>query len=175
MYTEILFAIGAFCATIFWRAEAHLVIKDAVAKKIRRFRSLNELVATTESNKMKIIWISLSLIIRAIYISLIQYINNSVRHLDNKTSELTYVINGKMYKMIVLPKRGPAQVLQISNDLENDVTNQILPYMGPQYDWHGNTFTPEFFGFKSLTFELGDGSEYTYKATDHLVAEIITK
>ena len=40
--------------------------------------------------------------------------------------------------------------------------------MGPQYDWHGNIFTPEFFGYSSLTFELGDGTEYTYKTNDCL-------
>jgi hypothetical protein len=44
--------------------------------------------------------------------------------------------------------------------------------MGPQYDWHGNTFTPEFFGYSSLTFELGNGTEYTYETNDSLSTEL---
>jgi len=98
--------------------------------------------------------------------------NSSVRHIDNKKSELTYVINGRIYKMIIIRKRGPSPILQISNNFEIDVTDQILPYMGPQYDWHGNKFTPEFFGYSSLTFELGNGTEYTYQTNDSLLTEL---
>lgn len=169
MYTEIFIAFGAF---LFWRTEAYLVIKDVVVKKINKFKEVNLLVSSIKKKKSSIIWVSLKLIFQAIYISFIQYMNSSLRHIDNKTSELTYVINGRIYKMIIIRKRGPSPILQISNNFENDVTEQILPYMGPQYDWHGNTFTPEFFGYSSLTFELGNGTEYTYETNDSLSTEL---
>ena len=169
MYTEIFITFGAF---LFWRTEAYLVIKDAIVNKFNKFKDIYVLVSSIQTKKATIIWISLKLICQAIYISFIQYMNNSVKHIDSKTSELTYVINGKMYKMIIIPKRGPSPILQISNNLQNDVTDQILQYMGPQYDWHGNRFTPEFFGYSSLTFELGDGTEYTYKTNDCLTSNL---
>ena len=169
MYTEFFIAVGAF---LFWRTEAYLVIKDVISTKFIKFKHINLLVSNIEKKKTTIIWISLKLIWQAIYISFIQYMNNSVKHIDNKTTELTYVINGKMYKMIITRKRGPSPILQISNNLQNDVTDQILQYMGPQYDWHGNRFTPEFFGYSSLTFELGDGTEYTYKTNDCLTSNL---
>jgi hypothetical protein len=169
MYTEIFIAFGAF---LFWRTEAYLVIKNVVVKKFNKFKEVNLLVSSIKKKKSSIIWVSLKLIFQAIYISFIQYMNSSLRHIDNKTSELTYVINGRIYKMIIIRKRGPSPILQISNNFENDVTEQILPYMGPQYDWHGNTFTPEFFGYSSLTFELGNGTEYTYETNDSLSTEL---
>ena len=169
MYTEIFIALGTF---LFWRTEAYLVIKNVVVKNFKKFKEVNLLVSSVKKQKSSIIWVSLKLIFQAIYISFIQYMNSSVKHIDNKTSELTYVINGRIYKMIIIRKRGPSPILQISNNFENDVTEQILPYMGPQYDWHGNTFTPEFFGYSSLTFELGNGTEYTYETNDSLSTEL---
>jgi hypothetical protein len=171
MYTEFFIAVGAF---LFWRTESYLVIKNVIATNFNNFKDVKSLVSTSNNKKKKytILWISLKLIFQAIYISFIQYMNTSVRHIDNKKSELTYVINGRIYKMIITHKRGPSPILQISNNFENDVTNQILPYMGPQYDWHGNTFTPEFFGYSSLTFEFGDGTEYTYQTNDLLLTQL---
>ena len=34
--------------------------------------------------------------------------------------------------------------------------------MGPLYDWHGSKMSPSFFNTLTLTFELADGTEYTY-------------
>ena len=164
MYTEILVALVAFCA---WRSKIHLVIKNVVMKKFKKFRRLNSLVATSETKNFKIIYVSLKLIAKASYISFIQYMNNSVRPIEGgKSYEITYVINRRIYKLIVTPTRGPAPIMQISNDNEQDVTDIVLPYMGPQYDWHYREFAPKFFGYKSLTFELADGSERTYEDSD---------
>jgi hypothetical protein len=168
MDTYILVAIGSMFLTVCWKIDAHVIIKHAIVSKYIKWKRLNRLVSKIETDNIRVIWISLKILLRTLYVAFIQYINNSVRQLDNKTSEITYVINGKMYKMIVIPKRGPNPILQISNDLENDVTDLILPYMGPQYDWHGSIFKPEFFGYKSLTFELGDGTEHTYDESDNV-------
>lgn len=142
--------------------EVHLILLEAIKYRCIRWKKLNNLVSTTESKKYRIAWISLKIIIQAIYISFLQYMNTSVVALDRKTYELSYVIKGRLYKMIVVPRIGPAPVLQIIDDEHNDVTDRILPYMGPQYDWHGNNLKPDFFGCSSLTFELMDGSEHTY-------------
>ena len=164
MYTEIFCALVAFYA---WRSKTHLVIKNVVMKKFKKFKKLNSLVATSETENFKIIYVSLKLIAKASYISFIQYMNNSVTPIQGgKSYEITYVINGKMYKLIVTPTRGPAPIMQISNDNGEDVTDIVLPYMGPQYDWHYREFAPKFFGYKSLTFELADGSEQTYEDSD---------
>jgi hypothetical protein len=142
------------------------IVQEAVMYRYNRWKSLNELVSKRQKNKFLIFVTSFKMIMQAFYISFLQYMNNTIRKLDHKTYEVTYVIDGKTYKMIVVPKRGPAPILQISNDEDEDVTEEILPYMGPQYDWHCKNITPRFFGYKSLTFQLCDGTEQTH-VIDH--------
>lgn len=74
---------------------------------------------------------------------------------------VTYTINGKLYKMIVIPRRGPAPVLQVIDDeIQEDVSDDVIPYMGPRYDWHNSDITfSELFGRKKLVFELSNGEE----------------
>ena len=67
--------------------------------------------------------------------------------------------------MIVKPRRGPNPILQIINDTKEDVTNIVLPYLGPNFDWHGNKLDSSFFNSKVLTFEMADGS------TQHITFE----
>jgi hypothetical protein len=107
--------------------------------------------------------VTVMVLLEAIYITLIQKLNKSVKKIDRTTFELTYVINGKLYRMRVRPKRGPSPVMQISNEEQIDVTDQVLPYMGPSYDWHKNTFSPNCFGHQTLVFEFSDGSETTFE------------
>jgi len=39
---------------------------------------------------------------------MIQYLTSNVNKIDKNIYEITYVINGKMYKMRVKTKRGPS-------------------------------------------------------------------
>jgi hypothetical protein len=42
------------------------------------------------------------------------------------------------------------------------VTDIVLPYMGPNYDWHKVPIDPSFFNNTAfLTFEMADGTEQT--------------
>lgn len=160
------YIILPFMLLIFYFAyyiETHLILSEAIRYRYVRWRKLNSLVSSTETKKYRVVWISIKMILQSMYISLLQYMNTSVRALDRKTYVVSYVIKGRMYKMIVTTRTGPAPILQISDDESNDVTEQVLPYMGPQYDWHGNHLNPEFFGHKTLTFELMNGTEHTYE------------
>ena len=150
-------------ATSFVYSNSFQYMKEGIMVKYNKWLNLNTQIASREKNNVKVLWISTKLIMNTFYIAFLQYINTSTRKLDRKTYEISYVIEGKLYKMVVIPRRGPAPVLQIFDENSNDITQFVLPYMGPQYDWHGKKFTPRFFGHESLTFELGNGTEYTYK------------
>lgn len=161
MYTYVLTAICTLLY-ILYISETYKMITEPIMKKYEKWKVLTSVVSSTENKRMYILWISMKLIIKTMYLNVVQYMNSTVRQLDRKTYEVSYVIEGKLYKMVVAPKRGPAPVIQISDDESNDITDHVLPYMGPNYDWHGNVFKPRFFGHKSLTFELLNGDEYTY-------------
>ena len=147
---------------IFYRLDGVAIVRDTVLSRYDKWKSVNQLVSTHEKSKFRIIFFSIKLILEALYLSLIQYLNSSVKKLDRKTYEISYQIEGRTYKMIVIPKRGPPPVLQIINDHDIDITDYVLPYMGAQYDWHGTKLTPRFFGSQTLTFNFIDGSEKTF-------------
>lgn len=147
------------------------IIYNFTVDKFKKWDNLKQLVSTGHTSKFKIMYVSCQLIIKAIYLSLIQKMNNSVKKLDRNVYEVSYLINGKVYKMVVTPIRGPSPVLQISNDSYIDVTDIVIPYLGPRYDWHNITLSPKFFGYKSLTFELLDGSSKTFSDNDNVTID----
>ena len=160
----ITFAI-TFFISFMYILDTHTILLTNMNNKYQKWKKLNSLIATTHTNKCKIVWYSLMMIMQTILISFKQYLNNNVKKLNKSTFEITYVIKGQIYKIIIsLPSMsGPSPILQISDENQNDLTDIVLPYMGPLYDWHGNHFTPEFFNCKSLTFELSNGTEHTYE------------
>ena len=144
-----------------YRLNTHGIIRNEIQNKYCKWRKLNSLVSTSNKTKIAIITVSLKLIFQAIWISFIQRTNKTVKKLNKNKYEITYIVEGKIYKLVVNVTRGPSPVLQIINDTNDDVTYEVLPYVGPNYNWHNSSFTPEFFGFESLTFELADGTEYS--------------
>ena len=56
--------------------------------------------------------------------------------------------------------------LQISNENSEDITEIILPYLGPENNWHGANLTPNILGYKSLIFQLADSNERQYSYDD---------
>lgn len=160
MYTEI--AVAIFMSG-FAYLDGPRIVYNEVTSKYKKWKKLNALVAISNKNKLKIILISLKMILQVLYLSFLQYMNSSIRKINRNTYEISYVVSGKMYKMLVTPKRGPAPVLQVSDSGDNDVTSEILQYMGPSYNWHGNTVTPKFLGYNTLTFQLSNGEEITFE------------
>ena len=88
---------------------------------------------------------------------LLIYNINNVKRIDNKTFEITYYINKIKYVLVTRIKRGPNSINRISDENDEDITNLVLPYLGPNIDCHHNSnkrITPNFFGKKQLYFSL---------------------
>jgi len=129
------------------------IICNEIEKKYKKYKRVNKLVSSKYKNPFMIHFISIKTIIQATYINFLQYINNSVLKVDKNTYEVSYVIEGKIYRMIVKPLKGPSPILQINDGIE-DITDIVLPYLGPNYNWHYTKFSPEFFDKKSLITHL---------------------
>ena len=138
-----------------------MTIKETYNRLKKKWTRLTNLVSTTETNKIMIILVSFKMVFQLMYIQLIQCLNSTVRIIDKNTFEVTYVISSKSYKLLVNPYRGPDLILQISDDSGVDVTDRVLPYMGPNYDWHKQPLDPMFFDSAFLTFQMADGTEQT--------------
>ncbi|MHA2038438.1 MAG: hypothetical protein ACW98X_18550 [Promethearchaeota archaeon] len=157
MYYYILCTLPLISASLYiiTKADVINITYTSVRNKIKVVNTCRKLVG------FKFCKQCVRMLASTIYISLIQYFNNSVVKTSKNEYVVTYVVAGRMYKMVVKPDKGPTKILQISNDLSEDVTDMVLPYVGPNYDWHKICYKPEYFKCKSLTFSLSNGDEYS--------------
>lgn len=68
-----------------------------------------------------------------------------------RSATIEYAINDKKYRFITGLKRGPSNIAMIKCE-DNEVTDKILPYLGPNEDFHNIRYTPESLGYSSLDF-----------------------
>ena len=78
---------------------------------------------------------------------------------DKRSLRLNYFYNNTVYSIRVLKKkRGPIPfvVISILSEKENvtDVTDCILPFMGPALNFHGMRYCPSDFGYQKLSFSI---------------------
>jgi len=73
--------------------------------------------------------------------------------------KVTFNVKANIYRIISKPRPLPL-ILQISNHNNEDITNKILPHLGPNYDWYNVRLTPSILGEKLLCFELSNGTGF---------------
>lgn len=94
-----------------------------------------------------------------------KYFSN-VRYIDHGLHEITYHIGGNEYKMIVHTQQDPSNLLMVTDGMGQDVTNKVVPYLGPNEDWHHSLFTPCALNFEQLTFQFLDGPDQTFRGAE---------
>jgi hypothetical protein len=136
--------------------------REPIRKRINKIKSLYALVSTHHKQIFTILRVMMSIVAKTIYLSIVQYFNKTMIQMDKNTYELTYTIGGNMYKMIIRIKRGPRKLIYAFDQDSKDVTEIIQTYLGPNDDFHHGKFTPDFFGFESITVNLSDGEEKSF-------------
>jgi len=169
MFSLLSYGLTTLLVGIFFYVDGHHIVRNTIVTKYRKFRSLNRLVATNYKGFFMILWVSICLIAKALWINIWQYFNSTIIQLETNKYEVTYIIKGKTYKMIVKPKRGPRRVLIVSDENQEDVSDKIFPYLGPEENFHGEIYTPAFFKTKELIFELSNGSEQIFKENNQII------
>ena len=137
-----------------------------------KWKKLNSLVSYRTNNLLLIYYYSLQLLFHTVWLSCFHYINNSPKQYSKNKYEIEYTINGKNYKIRSNFKKGPCPILKITDQNDIDITHDIMPFLGPNYDWHYNKFTPTDFGYNSIIFELRNGNGYTFTEMDEIKIEI---
>jgi hypothetical protein len=86
---------------------------------------------------------------------------------------VSYYLNGQTYKIPVIEPRfsfdRKQQALMVLNANEDDVTQKISKYMGPNNDFYGIVLKPSHLAEKSLNFMMEDGSELNVGENDIIV------
>ena len=77
--------------------------------------------------------------------------------------DIQYQIHLKQYKIRVHHKKGPSVYEHFYDQDGNNITYDILPYLGPNQDFHGISYTPNDFGFLNMTIEYQDGNKKLFE------------
>ena len=138
------------------------IFRETILDKYQKFNKLYSIVSlNNNNNKFITLYHTISIIYTSIKISILKYrmFNNNVKKIDKNLWEVVYNINGKKYKMIVIPNKGPSDIVKISDENGVDISNYISHYLGPNNDFHKTEIlTPEFFNVKSIIIEKNDGT-----------------
>ena len=163
------YLIISFASLYFlYKCDAHNIVYNTIERKYNKWKQLKNIISTRLTDTITIYSTTFKIIFEALYINLLQAVNKSILRLDKNTYQVTYVLGGKLHKMIVMPKKGPPPIIQIRNENDKDVTETIIPYCGPNYDWHSVSIIPQFFGCKRLIFELSDGTQKIFEELDYI-------
>lgn len=168
MFSFVTYGIGT-TLILFFYLDGHHIVKNTTLVKWDEFRKINKLVSTNYKGYFTVIWISLCMIIQALWINFIQYTNRTISPIEGNKYIVTYVIKGKTYKMVVKPRRGPSKVIMVSDKKQEDVSFLVFPYMGPEEDFHGKIYSPKFFKKDELVFELSDGTKKIFLTNDDII------
>lgn len=101
-----------------------------------------------------------------------EYFNNNIIHLSNGNMVICYNRRGKEYKILLedeLVKKhinSPSSILMVYDEDSNDVSDDVIPYMGWKNDFHKLKYTPTMLGYKSLSFELTSGTMLVFKENE---------
>lgn len=98
------------------------------------------------------------------YLLLYQKMVKNVESLGCHQHDVHYALGDRNYKIRVFTKRGPRKknVIQVIDADDNDVTHDIMSYLGPSEDWHGVLYRPSHFRHRQLTFNMADGQTKTF-------------
>jgi hypothetical protein len=159
MFNFIIYGLGSLSIYIFICFDGYNIVKNNFINKYKNFKRINSLVSTNYKGFFTVFWISICMILKVLWLNIIQYMNSSVVHIQGNTYRITYVIKGKLYQMIVKQNRGPSKILLVSDENEEDISHLICPYLGPEDNFHGCNYTPKTFNKKEILIQLSNGDE----------------
>lgn len=143
---------------------------DFLLDKYNKFKTLISFTSTSTQCNNPIItyYKSFSVLGKSLYVSFLQYMNNSVKCIGNNYYEVSYTINNKLYKMIVKHKRGPNPIHRVTDNNNNDLTNIVIQYLGPNQDWHKNIITPHMLNTDEIEIELSNSVKKKFSSNEIL-------
>jgi hypothetical protein len=148
---------------ILYTLDCFSIAKNVIVEKYTRFRQLNALVNTRHQNPVSVFFVSIGMIIKMYWMNFVQWSDNSLEKIDKKTVVISYVINGKLHKILVRVKKGPENIVLVLDETGTDVSDLIIPYIGHNDGWN---LAPKFWKKQKLTFQLSTGETKIFNSDD---------
>lgn len=160
----IIIGIVALLGSLAFATDFSHVVRETFITRRLEYLQLNELVRTTGSEGVH--RRSLNLIWKKLVFNFKQTLNGHIQSREGGSYEITCVVKGRLYKMLVIPHRGPLNVSQILDENEADITDEFLPYLLAHKT---HKITPHMFGKEKVTLVMIDGERETFSEKDEIL------
>lgn len=139
--------------------------------------SLYESVKHTRKHRLISAYETFKIIVEMKWIQFVQKIYASiyVKYPHNSTIIYSYIHNNRKYLIPIKYTNGPSPIQKITDENDNDVTQVVLPFMGPSYDWHGLNFSPNFWKKKKLSFHTKTFDIFAFNEHDTITFSLSTE
>ena len=95
---------------------------------------------------------------------------NNVKHINKNEYDIKYFFNGSFYKIKVINQLRTKYVIdKILNEKEKDITNELLSFLGPKYDFHNISYQPSDFKYKKIKIYYTDMSHDEFEEKDVII------
>jgi hypothetical protein len=157
-----LFGFGLLATALgfIYKIDGFNTAKEIIVDKYTRFRELNKLVKTQHDNPVTVLFVSIGMVAKMYWMNFIQWADNSLEKIDRKTVVISYIINGKLHKILVRVKKGPENIILVLDENDNDVSEEVIPYIGHNDGWN---LSPKFWKRNKLVFKLSNGDTKTFE------------
>ena len=152
MFEIFVAVIFIFTSFIIYKTDSINIVLTTY-KKVGQLNDVNKLL-NKDTNTIGIYIKSSLMISKMLYMSFIQYMTNNIKKINKNTYELTYVLNGKQFKILINEYKGPKMISYVIDDKGIDISDRFLELFGPSNDFHNSVFTPRSFGSTFLTIGL---------------------
>jgi hypothetical protein len=109
-------------------------------------------------------YVAARIVFKYLYLTLLQKLYWSVVHIRKNTYEIQYALHDRVYRVRTRTRRGPSQIVCVRDQCGEDITEELRSYLGPNEDFHGQTFRPCDMGCEEVRLLLRDGTEKVCKA-----------
>jgi hypothetical protein len=140
--------------------------KDNIWDCCRAYQRITNLIRTQDTNPVVVYYKSTKLALKTLvqtylytHLHIVYIVDDNNQIISQSLSDVDYKIYKKLY-------RGPKKVIKITDERGNDITTQLLPYLGPREDFHMREYTPNFFHHDLIKITLTDDRELSFLGND---------
>lgn len=114
-------------------------------------------------------YLLVKIFLKYVYLKCLQQLYQTVRHVRRNHYEIQYILHDNVYKIQTKVKRGPSNIERIMDHQNNNITEEVRSYLGPNEDFHGQLIRPFDLGYEKLHVEFRNGDESSFETNDLIV------
>ena len=148
-----------------WVTQSDTRVGKYYRYKSRKWDELKTMVSGQYSSTYDIYRVSWQMILQATYQDILSFFDNRLEKKNKKLYELTYIVEGQIYKMPIKVRRGPSKISSAEDENGNCILLSLKQYCSPTGEIINLLVTPKYLGCEKVTVNM----DKTFTADEPIV------